>query len=211
MRRLLFLIGLLLEALLCASAAPEHLAAQVGAGAAASIAASATPSEQPAIRQRVLQPFADPNAAFLLLTVGIFGIMLEFLLPGLVFPGVTGGVAVLIAFASLARHPVRPAGVAALVLALVLFAVVARGSRPVGFGIAAAISMALGAVMLIDKAVGVGIGWWTAIGVTIPFASLATILLAIAGRAKRNKQAAGIASDGVGQKQVGPHAAGGEA
>ncbi len=71
--------------------------------------------------QSFLYAIADPNIAYLLLSVASLGIMVEIFNPGLIFPGVVGGVSLLLAFYSLGVLPVNYAGILLIVLAIGLF------------------------------------------------------------------------------------------
>jgi len=68
-----------------------------------------------------LYTIADPNIAYILLSIAMLGIMAEIFNPGLIFPGVVGGISLLLAFYSLGVLPVNYAGVLLIVLALGLF------------------------------------------------------------------------------------------
>ncbi len=68
-----------------------------------------------------LYTIADPNIAYLLLSLAMLGIMVEISSPGLIFPGIVGGISLLLAFYSLGVLPVNYAGVLLIVLAFGLF------------------------------------------------------------------------------------------
>ncbi len=68
-----------------------------------------------------LYAIADPNIAYILLSLAMLGIMVEISNPGLIFPGVVGGICGLLAFYSLGMLPVNYAGVLLIVLAFGLF------------------------------------------------------------------------------------------
>ncbi len=68
-----------------------------------------------------LYTIADPNIAYILLSLAMLGIMVEIFNPGLIFPGVVGGICGLLAFYSLGMLPVNYAGVLLIVLAFGLF------------------------------------------------------------------------------------------
>jgi len=68
-----------------------------------------------------LYAIADPNIAYLLLSIATMGIMVEIFNPGLIFPGVVGGISLLMAFYSLGMLPVNYAGILLIVLAIGLF------------------------------------------------------------------------------------------
>jgi membrane-bound serine protease (ClpP class) len=68
-----------------------------------------------------LYAIADPNIAYLLLSIATLGIMAEIFNPGLIFPGIVGGISLLLAFYSLGMLPVNYAGILLIVLAVGLF------------------------------------------------------------------------------------------
>jgi membrane-bound serine protease (ClpP class) len=72
--------------------------------------------------ERILHAIADPNIAYLLLSIGFIGIIAELYSPGALFPGVTGAIALILAFVALGSLPVNWAGVVLLALGLGLFA-----------------------------------------------------------------------------------------
>jgi membrane-bound serine protease (ClpP class) len=71
--------------------------------------------------EKFLYTIADPNIAYILLSLAMLGIMAEIFNPGLIFPGVVGGICLLLAFFSLGVLPVNYAGVLFIVLAFGLF------------------------------------------------------------------------------------------
>jgi membrane-bound serine protease (ClpP class) len=105
----------------------------------------------PSLREKFLAKISDPNIAYLLLLLGIFGIFFELQNPGAIFPGVAGGIAILLAFFALQLLPVNLAGLALIALAVVMFLLEIKipsgGLLTVG-GIA---SMLIGSIMLIDS------------------------------------------------------------
>jgi membrane-bound serine protease (ClpP class) len=68
-----------------------------------------------------LYAIADPNIAYILMSVAMLGIMAEIFNPGLIFPGIIGGISLLLAFFSLGVLPVNYAGILLIVLAFGLF------------------------------------------------------------------------------------------
>jgi membrane-bound serine protease (ClpP class) len=143
-------------------------------------------------RQRILLSLIDPNLAFILLVLGLVGIYVEFSNPGLILPGVAGGILVILGMMALSVLPINFAGAALIILGLVCFVLEAT---IVSHGILAgggAIAMVLGAVMLVDTNVPeLTIQWGTAIGVTLPFALITVFLLQLAIKSFRLKVATG--------------------
>ena len=145
-------------------------------------------------RQRVLTPLLDPNIAFVLLVLGILGIYVEFSHPGLILPGVAGGILVILALMALTLLPINWAGAALILLGLLLFVLEAKIASHGVLGIGGALAMVLGALILIDTAVPeLRIHVGTALAVTLPFALITTFLLRLALQARRLKVATGSA------------------
>ena len=71
--------------------------------------------------EQFLQLLGDPNIGFVLMTIAIYGIIFELSNPGAVFPGVIGGVALILALASFAAVQVNVAGLLLIGFALILF------------------------------------------------------------------------------------------
>jgi membrane-bound serine protease (ClpP class) len=71
--------------------------------------------------ERFLFTIANPNIAYILLSLGMLGIMLELFNPGTIFPGVVGAICLLLSFYSLGMLPINYAGVILIVLAFGLF------------------------------------------------------------------------------------------
>ena len=143
-------------------------------------------------RQTIISAIADPNTALILLVLGVLGIYVEFSAPGLIAPGVLGGIFVLLGLSAISVLPINWMGVALLVLAVVLFVLEVKITSHGILGMGGALAMVLGAVMLVDSPVPeLRIHWSTAVGVTLPFAAITVFLLTIAMRARRNKVATG--------------------
>jgi membrane-bound serine protease (ClpP class) len=71
--------------------------------------------------EKFLYTIADPNIAYILMSLATLGIMAEIFNPGLIFPGIIGGICLLMAFYSLGVLPVNYAGILFIVLAFGLF------------------------------------------------------------------------------------------
>jgi len=87
---------------------------------------------EPDWRTRLLGAISDPNIAFILVLIGIYGILFEFLNPGGLVAGVVGAVCLLLGLAALATLPVQFAAVGLVVLGIGLM--IAEAFAP-GFGI----------------------------------------------------------------------------
>lgn len=146
------------------------------------------------LRQRMLLPFIDPNLAFVLLILGVLGVYLEFTHPGLILPGVAGGILILLALMALTLLPIRWAGAALLLLGLVLFVLEAKIASHGILGIGGSVAMVLGALILVDTSVPeLKIRLSTAVAVTLPFALITIFLLQLVIRARSLKVVTGAA------------------
>ncbi|MDD5425521.1 MAG: nodulation protein NfeD [candidate division Zixibacteria bacterium] len=101
-------------------------------------------------KHRFLEVITSPDIAFILFSIGGLGIVLELYNPGAIFPGVIGAISLILAFYAFQTLPINYAGVALILLALILFIaeikIVSHGLLAVG-GI---ISFVLGGLMLVD-------------------------------------------------------------
>ena len=91
---------------------------------------------------------ADPNVAFLLLTIGGIGIIIELFSPGLIGPGVVGVIALILAFLAFGNLPVNWVGVGLILIAMALFYLEAQAPGIGIFGITGAIGFLIGAFLL---------------------------------------------------------------
>ncbi len=140
------------------------------------------------LREKIVSAIADPNIALVLLVIGALGIYVEFTSPGLIAPGVLGGIMVLLGLSAMSVLPINWLGAALLALAFTLFVLEVKFTSHGILGAGGALAMVLGAVMLIDSpAPEFRIHWSTALAVALPFSAITMFLLTIAARARRNK------------------------
>jgi len=140
------------------------------------------------LRQSVVAAIADPNIALILLVVGAICIYVEFTSPGLIAPGVVGAIFALLGLSAISVLPINWLGAALLLLAFTLFALEAKFTSHGVLAVGGAVSMVLGAVMLIDSPLPeMRVHWSTAIALTIPFAAITVLLLSLALRSRRAK------------------------
>jgi len=137
---------------------------------------------------QVLQVIADPNVAFILLLIGIYGILFELLNPGAIFPGVIGGISLVLALTALTVLPTNLGGVALLLLGIALLA--GEAFTP-GFGImgiGGIVAFILGGLFLFDPdQVDVDFSVSTPLIIGAAIAS-AGILAGVLGVAVRSRQ-----------------------
>jgi membrane-bound serine protease (ClpP class) len=131
---------------------------------------------------RLLAVITDPNVAFILLMIGIYGLIFEFMSPGLIGPGVVGTICLLLGLYALNMLPVNYAGFALMLVGIALLAVEAF-TPTVVVGAGGLIAFVLGALLLFRfEAPGYSLSWWV-IGITT--AALAAFLVAVLGALRR--------------------------
>lgn len=105
-------------------------------------------------QQKILDLLSNPNIAYLLLMFGIYGLFFELYNPGTIFPGVVGGICLILAFYSMNTLPVNYAGLALILFSIILFIleikVVSHGLLSIG----GVIALFFGSIMLIDTPPG---------------------------------------------------------
>src|SRR3970282_2463436 len=93
---------------------------------------------------------SDPNIAYILFMIGLYGLLFEIFNPGVIFPGVIGGICIILAFYSMHTLPINYAGLALIIFAIILFIleikVISHGILSIG----GVISLIIGSIMLIN-------------------------------------------------------------
>ncbi|OGL00816.1 MAG: hypothetical protein A3D33_16600, partial [Candidatus Rokubacteria bacterium RIFCSPHIGHO2_02_FULL_73_26] len=101
-------------------------------------------------RDRFLNVITDPNVAYILMMLGMLGLFFELSNPGVILPGVVGGISLILAFFAFQSLPINYAGLLLILFGIVLFIaeikVVSHGVLAIG----GTISMALGSMMLFE-------------------------------------------------------------
>ncbi len=153
-------------------------------------------------RQKFLARIVEPDIFFLLLIIGVLGLYTEFTHPGVIAPGVVGGICILLALYAMQLLPVNFAGVLLILFALVLFILEAKFTSHGVLLLGGIVSMILGATFLIRSPLtpgGVSLG--VALAVTLPFAFITVFLMRLVLKSRSWKSATGreelLASQGV--------------
>jgi membrane-bound serine protease (ClpP class) len=103
-------------------------------------------------RQRVLNLIADPNISYLLFMAGLLGLYFELANPGVVFPGVVGGICLLLALVAFQVLPINATGALLLLFALALILAEAFVPSFGVLGVGGIVAFALGSLLLFDSA-----------------------------------------------------------
>jgi membrane-bound serine protease (ClpP class) len=143
-------------------------------------------------RNRFLATITNPSVAYILMLIGIYGLLLEFYNPGALVPGVTGAVCLLLAMYAFQLLPVNYAG-AGLILVGIGFIVAEIFVPSYGaLGIGGAIAFVVGSVMLMDTDVpGFQIPWQIIAGVSVVSVLILVGIVAMALKARKRPVVSG--------------------
>ncbi len=143
---------------------------------------------EPGWKAQVMSTITDPNIAFILLLIGIYGILFEFMNPGVVAPGVIGGICLLVALTALTVLPLSYGGLALLVFGIALMAAEAFAPSFGVLGLGGIIAFVLGAFFLFDPAeaqFGFGVAWPLIAGAAVTSAAFVIGVATFALKARR--------------------------
>jgi len=137
-------------------------------------------------RERILDAIGNPNVAYMLLMIGFLGLFFELSNPGVILPGVIGGISLILAFFAFQTLPVNYAGVLLILLSLILFIaeikVVSNGMLTVG----GVVAMVLGSLLLFESPEPYLRVSWQVIGMTVlAVSALSVFAVVMAVRAHR--------------------------
>lgn len=143
-------------------------------------------------RTRLLGAITDPNIALILMMIGVYGLMFEFMNPGALYPGTIGAICLLTGLYAFAALPVNYAGFALILLGIALMAAEAFSPSFGILGIGGLVAFALGAAILIDTDVPQFRISWPALG-AVAMASLAMtfVIMRLALTSRRRKIVSG--------------------
>lgn len=148
---------------------------------------------EPDWRNRLLSVITEPTVAYLLLLVGLYGLLFEGYSPGAVVPGVVGGICLLLALYALQVLPVNYVGVALIVLGVALMVVEVASPSFGALGIGGLVALVAGSLIMFDTDVpGYGIPGRLIAGIAIASGAGFMAILWLAARARRRRVVTGI-------------------
>lgn len=141
---------------------------------------------QPDWRNRLLSVITEPTVAYLLLLVGLYGLLFEGYSPGAIVPGVVGAISLLLALYALQVLPVNYVGVALIALGVALMVVEIASPSFGAIGVGGLVALIAGSLVLFDTDVpGFGVSVPLIAGIGIASALAFTGVLWLATRARR--------------------------
>lgn len=102
-------------------------------------------------RHKLLDIISNPNIAYLLMMLGMYGVLFELYSPGTILPGVVGGICLILAFFAFQTLPINFAGLLLILFAVVLFIAEIKVTSYGLLSVGAVISLTLGSIMLIKS------------------------------------------------------------
>lgn len=143
-------------------------------------------------RTQILSVLTDPNVALILMMIGVYGMIFEFMNPGAILPGVMGAIALLLALYAFNVLPVNFAGLVLIVVGIILLVaetlVVSHGILAVG----GAVAFLIGATILFDSDVpGLSLSWPVIVFVVGLCSLLFFAILSAAMRSRRRRVVSG--------------------
>jgi membrane-bound serine protease (ClpP class) len=149
-----------------------------------------TRNEMNAIEQ-LLHTISDPNIAYILLSLATIGLIVEISNPGLIFPGIAGGISLCLAFYSLGVLDAYWGGIALILLAMGLF-IAEYFTTTFGLLTAGGVaSLVLGSLILFTHTPGVEVSIGLIIGVAVGVTAFAIFVLGAIIRGQRRRKATG--------------------
>lgn len=138
-------------------------------------------------RTRLLGVITDPNIAIILMMIGVYGLIFEFLTPGSVVPGTVGGICLLLGLYALAVLPVSYAGLGLILLGVGLMVAEAHSPSFGVLGAGGALALVLGAAILFDTDTpGLQVSWAMLAGVGIASLGFSLLVARLAFSARRH-------------------------
>jgi membrane-bound serine protease (ClpP class) len=145
--------------------------------------------------ERFLNILSDPNVTYVLFLLGLYGLMFELYSPGAIFPGIIGGISLILALYAMNTLPVNYASVALIVFAVILFLLEIKIASHGMLAIGGTISMLLGSMMLIqtDQAWDVAaVSWSIIIPAVVVTALFFLFVVGVGLRAQRLQSTTGM-------------------
>lgn len=153
-----------------------------------------TEAQPPDWRHRLLGVIANPSLAFILLMVGVYGLMFEFSSPGFGIPGTVGAIALLLALFALQLLPVNYAALALILLGFALLAAELVVPAFGVLGVGGLVAFLAGGLLLFDRDVpGMGVPLPLLVGMSLAAAAAVLAGGGMALRARRRPQTTGAA------------------
>ena len=143
-------------------------------------------------RSRLLAIISDPNIAYILMLLGIYGLFFELANPGFVLPGIVGGICLLLALFAFQVLPVNLAGLGLIVLGILFMVAEAFAPSFGALGLGGVIAFVTGSIMLMDSGIpGYDVSLSLIIGLGLSSALFFIFIVGMALKARRRPVVSG--------------------
>lgn len=141
---------------------------------------------EPGWRHRFLATITNPNIAYILLLIGIYGLLLEFYNPGALLPGITGAISLLVALYAFQVLPVSYVGLGLILVGIGLLVAEALAPSVGLLGAGGVVAFVIGSVMLMDRGIpGYRIALPLILSLSVAITAATLAIVGIALRARR--------------------------
>lgn len=148
---------------------------------------------EPDWRNKFLIAITNPNVAYIMMLIGVYGLLLEFYNPGMGLPGIVGAISLLVALYALHLLPISYIGLALIALGIALMVVEAVSPSFGVFGLGGAVAFVVGSVMLMDSELpAFQIALPVIAAFTLVTLSMAVMMLGFALKARKSKVVSGV-------------------
>ncbi|UCG05417.1 MAG: nodulation protein NfeD [Desulfobacterales bacterium] len=144
------------------------------------------------LRTKILRTISNPNIAYILMMIGLAGLYFELSHPGAIFPGVIGGICLILAFFALQTLPVNYAGILLIVLAIIFFIMEMKITSYGLLSIAGVVSLLLGSLMLFESTGPyLSLSWSVLLPTLMVVSGFFVLVAGLVFRAQRSKPSTG--------------------
>jgi len=144
------------------------------------------------LRIKILETISNPNIAYILLLIGLAGLYFELSNPGAIFPGVIGGISLILAFFAMQTLPVNTVGMLLIALAVILFVMEMKITSYGLLSVAGVVALLLGSLMLFENIPsGIGLSLRVMLPTLILVSAFFIFVAALVFRAQKSKPKTG--------------------
>ncbi|MEK6684613.1 MAG: nodulation protein NfeD [Nitrospirota bacterium] len=160
-------------------------------------------------RMKILNALSDPNIAYILMLLGIYGLIFELSNPGAILPGVVGAICIILAFYSFQTLPINYAGLLLILAAVIMFIAEIKVPSYGLLTVGGVVSMVLGSLMLIKTDIpSMQISLWVILPTAVATAGFFVLVVEMAWKTHKRKTVAGIegfiGASGIARTEINP-------
>ncbi|HUK57173.1 MAG TPA: nodulation protein NfeD [Nitrospiria bacterium] len=144
-------------------------------------------------RLKILNALSDPNIAYILMLLGIYGLIFELYSPGAILPGVVGAICIILAFYSFQTLPINYAGLLLILAAIVMFIAEIKVPSYGLLTVGGVIALVLGSLMLVKTDLpSMQVSLWVILPTAAATAGFFALVVGMAWKTRHQKSVAGI-------------------